>query len=439
VCVYAANIGAGYTTPRLGCATVTVTTKSSLNPKGRVTDVRVAGTRLVVEGWSFDPDSPRSATTVRVWANGLRLGELKADDRRPSVGKYYPSAGSAHGFTLGTRLTPGRHRVCVWAFNRGIGTTNPNLGCRTVTVTASPFKKPITSGSPLGRLASFELDGQDLSITGWTFDPDAAPKPATVQVVAGGKLVAETVASGDWPDVQRHFPYAGSAHKFSWRGILPAGSYSLCVRAVDVGAGSTRSLSCRSVTVVGDPKANPLGGPRVAEVDGSTVRIAGWSYDPDVPTRPVKVRIYSGSTTLATVDADGDWPDVGKYHPAAGSAHGFEWTGDRPAGEHKICVQAYNVEYGTTDPVLGCTTVTVGSVAAEADGSAPPSAATRTGATPTGATSTEAASTGATSTGSTSTGSTSTGATQTEAPTGAPDSESAATSSGAPTGTAGTP
>ena len=43
-----------YSNPRLGCAKLTITPASSWNPKGKVADIRVAGTRLVVEGWSFD-------------------------------------------------------------------------------------------------------------------------------------------------------------------------------------------------------------------------------------------------------------------------------------------------------------------------------------------------------------------------------------------------
>jgi hypothetical protein len=403
VCVYAANIGAGYTTPRLGCATVTVTSEASFNPKGRFTDVRVAGTRLVVEGWVFDPDNPRSTSTVRVWAGGLRLGDVKATLDRADVARYYPSAGSAHGFKLDTRLTPGSHRVCVYAFNRGIGTANPSLGCRTVTVTADPVTAPVTSGSPIGRLESFVLDGQDLAIRGWAFDPDDASAPAKVQVLANGKLVAEPVSTADRPDVQKKYPYAGSAHGYSWKGILPAGTYPLCVRVVDVGIGSTKAFTCLTRTVVGDPKSNPIGGPRVAEVTGSGVRFAGWSYDPDVPTEPVTVRIYEGSTTLATVVADDLWPDVGKYHPAAGSLHGFEWTGTLPAGSHSICAQATNLKYGTADPRLGCMTVTVVRGAAESaetvapptDTSAPATSSPATSAPSTGATET-AATTGAT-------------------------------------------
>jgi hypothetical protein len=373
VCVYAANIGAGKTAPRLGCATVTITTLSYFNPKGRTTDVRVAGTRVVVEGWSFDPDSPKSASTVRIYAGGLRLGDVKATADRPTVGKYYPSAGSAHGFSLTSRLTPGRHRVCVYGLNRGLGTENrTSLGCQTVTATGTPVTPPVTSGSPVGRVMSFALDGQDLAFTGWAFDPDAPRSAARVQLVSDGDVLAEMSAKGDWPDVQRAHPYAGSVHKFSWRGIVPAGPQRLCVRAVDVGPGSDRNLTCRSVTVEADPAANPRGVLDALQIADGTVRVSGWSYDPDAPTSSATVRILLDGTKVVDLVANKARPGLSKSHPMhadAGDAHGYVWSGTLPPGVHKICAEAINVKYGTGNTTLRWCRTTPATAAAAVGGS----------------------------------------------------------------------
>lgn len=360
ICVYPVNIGAGYSNPRLGCVTVNVSSVASWNPKGRVADVRVAGTRLVVEGWTFDPDAPTWPTTVRVYAGSLRLGDLQADDVHADVGRYYPGAGPEHGFRLDTRLTQGTHKVCVYAINKGTGTTNPQLGCRTVKVTAPPLSAAITSGDPLGRLATVTVTGQDVRVEGWSFDPDAPTGTASVRIFAGSKLVGTTAANRDWADLTRYFPYAGSAHGFAWQGVLPPGSYNLCANTLNQGAGDNARIGCEAVTVVGDPKANPVGRLDPAEVDGTTVRLDGWAYDPDSPTEPVTVRLYRGSTKLADVVADDDRPGLGEYHPKAGDTHGYVWSGTLPVGTHKICAYAINVSYGTTNPQLQqCRSVTV--------------------------------------------------------------------------------
>jgi hypothetical protein len=177
-----------------------VTTAASWNPKGKVADIRVAGTRLVVEGWSFDPNAPKWPSTVRVYAGSLRAGDVVADDEWAAVGTAYPEAGVEHGFKLDTRLTAGTHRICVYSFNKGTGTTNPKLGCETVTVTAPPVTAAITTGNPLGRLATAvqeKADGQDVEISGWSFDPDVPTAPATVRIFAGAKLMDTVVANQD--------------------------------------------------------------------------------------------------------------------------------------------------------------------------------------------------------------------------------------------------
>jgi hypothetical protein len=363
VCVYPVNLGAGSSNPRLGCATLTVTTQASWNPKGTVSAIRTAGTRLVVEGWSFDPDAPTWPTTVRVYSGSLRTGDVVADGTWESLGTVYPRAGDDHGFRLDTRLTAGSHRVCVYSFNKGTGTTNPRLGCKNVTITAPPVTAVITTGNPLGRLAGVSLDGQDVRVTGWSFDPDAPTAPATVRIVADGKELGSVVATDDYADVQKYFPYAGSAHGFTWRGILPHGSYDLCLWGVDQGAGSDTSLGCTAVTVEGDPASNPRGvlDDLVINPDG-TVTVDGWAYDPDVPTAATTVRIFRGSTKVADVVANGDRPGLSSYdaHAAAGDAHGYEWTGRFPAGAQTICAYAINVKYGTTNTKLkACRTVTI--------------------------------------------------------------------------------
>ena len=71
------------------------------------------------------------------------------------------------------------------------------------------------------------------------------------------------------------------------------------------------------------------------------------------------MRIYAGSQQLGDVVADEDWPDVGTYYPYAGSAHGFSWSGTLEPGSHLVCVYAINEGNGTTNPRIGCQTVTV--------------------------------------------------------------------------------
>lgn len=84
----------------------------------------VSGTLLVtVKGWARDPDTT-GPVEVEVTIDGGSPARVRADRQRPDVGP--------HGFEHALLLVPGRHVVCVRAFNVGWGAVNPSLGCATI-------------------------------------------------------------------------------------------------------------------------------------------------------------------------------------------------------------------------------------------------------------------------------------------------------------------
>jgi hypothetical protein len=89
--------------------------------------------RLVVDGWSIDPNTTRAAS-VDMFVHGVRH-HLTANRTRRDVGRLYPRFGAAHGFRLVLPEAAGEHRVCVRALNlTGPGAAR-SFGCRTVRVT----------------------------------------------------------------------------------------------------------------------------------------------------------------------------------------------------------------------------------------------------------------------------------------------------------------
>lgn len=94
-------------------------------------------------------------------------------------------------------------------------------------------------------------------------------------------------------------------------------------------------------------------------VSGSTLHIAGWAADQDVPTTPIDVHIYIDGNGFA-VRADGYRPDVADAKPGFGPNHGFIANVNVSAGRHEVC--AYGINYPGTagdNVLLGCRTVTV--------------------------------------------------------------------------------
>jgi hypothetical protein len=129
VCVFGINTGPGTTNPVLGCKEVVVLGDPRRNPVGHLDAATVAGGRLTVSGWAFDPDTTPAPAVVHVYLDGTYAGPSPADVSRPDVRKAYPAAGPATGFRMSVPVKPGPHRVCVYALNSGPGTTNPTLAC----------------------------------------------------------------------------------------------------------------------------------------------------------------------------------------------------------------------------------------------------------------------------------------------------------------------
>jgi glycoside hydrolase-like protein len=93
------------------------------------------------------------------------------------------------------------------------------------------------------------------------------------------------------------------------------------------------------------------------------VSVAGWAFDPSLPTAPLAIRAYvSGDGGRGVPYEFGPVAslareDVALAHSAAGPAHGFDVSFPVIAsGRRKVCVHALGVGEGS-DRVLGCRTV----------------------------------------------------------------------------------
>jgi hypothetical protein len=124
VCAYGINMGAGSTNTQLACRTVNV---SDL-PMGSLD----GASRNGVLGWAIDPNST-APVDIHVYVNGAFRAVMTASSLRGDVGAAYPDYGAGHGYSTGfsPALAPGS-TVCAYAINVGPGSTNPQLGCRTV-------------------------------------------------------------------------------------------------------------------------------------------------------------------------------------------------------------------------------------------------------------------------------------------------------------------
>jgi hypothetical protein len=227
VCLEGVNDGDG---PNylLGCRSIFL----FANPGGNLDLVARAPGGIRVAGWALDPNTA-GATAVDVYVNGVGTRTIANTDR-PDVGAMAPDYGPAHGYDITVPAASGWYQVCAYAINLGAGTTNPQLGCRTVVV----------SDQPMGSLDGASRDGA----FGWVIDPNSKG-PIDVHLYLNGSFLTAVTANAPRGDVGEAFPDYGSAHGYTlgFSPALAAGG-TLCAYAINVGPGTSNpQLGCRTV------------------------------------------------------------------------------------------------------------------------------------------------------------------------------------------------
>jgi hypothetical protein len=247
LCATAVNVGAGNGDQQIGCRTYTVPQDTSHDPKGSFDEasVRSGTTTVALRGWSFDPDTSDVTQVAFYDQTGAAqsLGRVNTGGARADVQRAYPGAPGNSGFSTTVTLSVGTHTVCAYGINVGQGTTNPLLGCRSVSV---------TSVLPQGSLDEVTGGTGTVSVRGWAWDRDAGTGPLSVRVYdqTGAPRSLVTLTTGQSrTDVARAYPGAPTTTGFSGTATLGAGAHTVCVYALNVPGGDNPLLGCKDVTV----------------------------------------------------------------------------------------------------------------------------------------------------------------------------------------------
>ena len=231
LCAFAINVGPGATNPNLGCVSKPV----SGEPLGSLELVAPSLGSATVAGWGFDPETKDAKIAISV--DGGAPVIVPTTLERPDVALVYPQFGSLHGFQVSVPVPGGTHQVCVVVRNEGVGGTNRNLGCRSVT---------IPTGPPVGNLEATVRAFGGLIVQGWAVDPDTA-NPVTVQAFVNGVYSKSFVADVARPDVGAVYRGYGDAHGFLAYIKIPSTPTSVCLFLINQGTWTQNPvLSCRT-------------------------------------------------------------------------------------------------------------------------------------------------------------------------------------------------
>jgi hypothetical protein len=319
----------------LGAAyAVATATTPPHTPFGSFDSLTQTGPGFAVHGWAIDPDTS-SSISVDIYVDKHMFKRIKASASRPDVARAHPGYGSDHGFAAAFPLAAGQHTVCVYAINAGAGKTNPQLGCRTITI----------DFDPRGAITTLTQIPGGFTVSGWSVDPDQPGARLLTAITVDGTHTVSSIARSANYNVPLQ-PAAGHLHGFTMTSTATQGSHRVCLAITNAGLGSDSVVACRSVTL----NFSPVGAITSVTQTPGGFRITGWASDPDT-TAPVTVSVLSAGASLATMTANG---------PATGhTGHGFDKTislggPTLAAGVRHLCVGATNLgKYGADDTV-GC-------------------------------------------------------------------------------------
>ena len=309
-------------------------------PFGSLDTTTSGANAVTAAGWAIDPDTT-GPIDVHVYVDGTWGGSARADRTRTDVGRAVPGYGDAHGYSLRiANLPAGERTVCAFGINKGpYGDTNPQLGCRTVTVSASP----------VGNLEAARLAPGGVQVIGWLADPDSA-EAVDLEVSVDGAPVATAEAVLTRADVARSYPAFGASRGFSVTVAVPTspGARQVCVTSTDLPTGDRVQLGCVAVAIPSSPVVGSVDA--LDALDGS-IRARGWALR-WTSADPVALTFTVDGVVAGTGTASGTRTDVAKVWPGFDARRGFDVTLPARLGPHSVCAVA-----GTT--TVACRTVTV--------------------------------------------------------------------------------
>jgi SpoIID/LytB domain protein len=173
-------------------------------------------------------------------------------------------------------------------------------------------------------------------VTGWTLDANDSSRPTPVDLELDGVRHRST-ADLPRPDVQRAFGTVSPNHGFGVSLTVPGGNHRLCTFAVALNGVDRTALGCSMLSV----PVSPLGHVDTLAVSGTTVRLSGWTFDPDVNGGPGRVHVYVDGAGYP-FDAASARADVQRAYGLANSSVGFSVAVPLPAGTHRVCAYGIN-------------------------------------------------------------------------------------------------
>ncbi|HEV2886012.1 MAG TPA: twin-arginine translocation signal domain-containing protein [Jatrophihabitans sp.] len=354
--VFAMNIVGGSGNPRIGSKTITVNAGTA--PLGKMESANPVGDSVVLTGWAFDRDVPSTSIAVNIYQDDKPLMGIHTGVDRPDINSAYHITGT-HGFKVQFKASIGAHNYKVFAMNAAGGTGNTLIGNHSLmvkgaTTTTTALEAPASTGAvPLtgdlpGHLESVSATGNSVRLVGWVPDRGDAGAELAVAVHEDDQVL-------HWYPVTAPVGRAGdAAGRRGFDITIPAGTglhtYSVYALAAGPDGIDRPLIGQRTVRV---NQSGALGLVERVQRIGDTVRLTGWAYDPDRPTRRVELSVHRDGVALSRHQTGLQRPEL-----AGVAGPGFDISIADLPGVHSYTVYAAHPEAGGQPTMIGGRTVT---------------------------------------------------------------------------------
>lgn len=204
-------------------------------PFGSFDGVVDVGGGMRVHGWAIDPS--RDEVHAHIYVDQKPVVSVRADRSRPDVAAAYPAFGDSHGFEALIPCEPGRHVVCVLAYDTGSGSSK-FLAFTTVELSGPRGNLDLVESPAPGRLR----------VVGWADDRFAPGQVAQLRLIVDGQRVASFASGIGRPDVAAAHPGAFPSAGFDASFDAAPGRHLVCVEIV-YRSGFSALIGCREVVV----------------------------------------------------------------------------------------------------------------------------------------------------------------------------------------------
>jgi len=291
-------------------------------PKGNVEVL----TKTTASGWVFDPDNAAGPVTVVVKVDGQVAATTTANLERPDVASV-TGGSTAHGFIANFLLTPGTHKVEVFAEEGDTSSVKEVLLGTSGSVSNPP---------PTGSMDSATTQ----VVTGWAFDPDAGANPLTIQVFVDGTLNATGTANISRPDIVKVTGSPNHGYSIALNNVSVS-PHRIQIFALDNPTGTAVKIADK---VIGNTA--PIGNIDIA----NPTTIVGWALDPDDKSATLQIIPVLDGTAYPAAPAGDNRPDLQSVFGSAN--HGFTYAMPTHLfGQHKLQLVAVDSFDGTTTVV----------------------------------------------------------------------------------------